>query len=67
MRPEDYNSILKSLDTHFQEYKRNCIGSEMFEEEDTKALETQYTGAQKHYDTLILQLPAYSKYISIHS
>ncbi|XP_062858020.1 desmoplakin-B isoform X2 [Trichomycterus rosablanca] len=60
MRPEDYSSTLKSLETHYQEYQRNCIGSEMFGDEDKKALETQYSGAQKHYDALIIQLPAYS-------
>lgn len=54
---------MKSLESHYQEYQRNCLGSEMFVEEDKRAIESQYTGAQKHYDQLIVQLPAYSEYI----
>ncbi|XP_053502041.1 desmoplakin-B isoform X2 [Ictalurus furcatus] len=60
MRPEEYRSIIKSLESHYQEYQRNCLGSEMFVEEDKRAIESQYTGAQKHYDQLIVQLPAYT-------
>ncbi|XP_017349765.1 desmoplakin-A isoform X2 [Ictalurus punctatus] len=60
MRPEEYRSIMKSLESHYQEYQRNCLGSEMFVEEDKRAIESQYTGAQKHYDQLIVQLPAYT-------
>ncbi|KAB5517197.1 hypothetical protein PHYPO_G00186920 [Pangasianodon hypophthalmus] len=59
MRPEEYRSIIKSLESHYQEYQRNCLGSEMFGDEDKRALESQYSGAQKHYDQLIIQLPAY--------
>ncbi|KAI5094436.1 desmoplakin isoform X1 [Silurus meridionalis] len=59
MRPEEYRSIINSLESHYQEYQRNCSGSEMFGEEDKRAIESQYTGAQKHYDQMITQLPAY--------
>ncbi|KAK1805478.1 hypothetical protein P4O66_019775, partial [Electrophorus voltai] len=62
MCPEEYRSIIKSLETHYQEFQRNCMGSEMFEEEDKQTIETQYTVAQQHYDQLIVQLPAYSEY-----
>ncbi|XP_053368515.1 desmoplakin-B isoform X1 [Clarias gariepinus] len=61
MRPEQYRSIMKSLEFHYQEYQRNCSGSEMFEEDDKKAIESQYNGAQQHYDNLVEQLPAYNK------
>ncbi|XP_072535471.1 desmoplakin-B isoform X2 [Salminus brasiliensis] len=60
MRPEEYRSIVKSLETHYQEFQRNCLGSEMFKEEDKRSIETQYTGAQQHYDQLVIQLPAFS-------
>ncbi|XP_026856363.2 desmoplakin isoform X2 [Electrophorus electricus] len=60
MCPEEYRSIIKSLETHYQEFQRNCMGSEMFEEEDKQTIETQYTVAQQHYDQLIVQLPAYT-------
>ncbi|XP_076844153.1 desmoplakin-B isoform X2 [Brachyhypopomus gauderio] len=60
MRPEEYRSIIKSLETHYQEFQRSSVGSEMFGEEDKRTMETQYSVAQQHYDQLIVQLPAYS-------
>ncbi|KAF7668464.1 hypothetical protein LDENG_00008080 [Lucifuga dentata] len=60
MRPEEYRSIIKRLETHYQEFLRNSQGSEMFGEEDKKNIQGQFAGAQSFYDTLIIQLPAYS-------
>ncbi|KAJ8276853.1 hypothetical protein GJAV_G00068640 [Gymnothorax javanicus] len=60
MRPEEYRNIIKSLETHYQEFLRHSKGSELFEEDDKKLIENQYTGAQTHYDDLVVQLPAYS-------
>ncbi|XP_036438172.1 desmoplakin isoform X2 [Colossoma macropomum] len=60
MRPEEYRNIIKSLETRYQEFQRNSMGSEIFGEEDRKTIETQYTGAQQHYDQLVVQLPAYT-------
>ncbi|KAG7331686.1 hypothetical protein KOW79_005655 [Hemibagrus wyckioides] len=60
MRPEEYRNIVKSLESHYQEYQRNCLGSEIFGDEDKRAIENQYTGAQKHYNQLIVQLPSYA-------
>ncbi|TSL47595.1 Desmoplakin [Bagarius yarrelli] len=57
MRPEEYRGIIKSLESHYQEYQRNCLGSEMFGDEDKRAIESQYSGAQKHYNQLVIQLP----------
>uniref|UniRef100_A0A673VQD6 Desmoplakin n=1 Tax=Salmo trutta TaxID=8032 RepID=A0A673VQD6_SALTR len=59
MRPEEYRSILKSLETHYSEFTHCCHGSEMFKDEDKRSIESQYTGAQAHYDHLLVQLPAY--------
>ncbi|XP_018616123.1 desmoplakin-B isoform X2 [Scleropages formosus] len=59
MRPEEYRNIIRSLETHYQEFQRNCLGSEMFGDEDKKNIETGYTSAQAHYDKLVIQLPAY--------
>uniref|UniRef100_A0A8C9WDF1 Desmoplakin n=1 Tax=Scleropages formosus TaxID=113540 RepID=A0A8C9WDF1_SCLFO len=64
MRPEEYRNIIRSLETHYQEFQRNCLGSEMFGDEDKKNIETGYTSAQAHYDKLVIQLPAYSEYLS---
>uniref|UniRef100_A0A673VRI2 Desmoplakin n=1 Tax=Salmo trutta TaxID=8032 RepID=A0A673VRI2_SALTR len=59
MRPEEYRSILKSLETHYSEFTHCCHGSEMFKDEDKRSIESQYTGAQAHYDHLLVQLPEY--------
>uniref|UniRef100_A0A673Y7U6 Desmoplakin n=1 Tax=Salmo trutta TaxID=8032 RepID=A0A673Y7U6_SALTR len=61
MRPEEYRSILKGLETHYSEFIHCCHGSEMFKDEDKRSIESQYTGAQAHYDQLVVQLPAYKE------
>ncbi|KAL4630997.1 desmoplakin isoform X1 [Arapaima gigas] len=63
MRPEEYRSIIKSLETHYQEFRRNCLGSEMFGEEDKRNIETQYNGAQTYYDSLVVLLPGYGEHL----
>ncbi|XP_067086395.1 desmoplakin-B-like isoform X2 [Osmerus mordax] len=62
MRPEEYRSIVKSLESHYDEFKVCCHGSQMFGDEDKRSIESQYTGAQAHYDQLVVQLPAYSEW-----
>uniref|UniRef100_A0A8C7SY97 Desmoplakin b n=1 Tax=Oncorhynchus mykiss TaxID=8022 RepID=A0A8C7SY97_ONCMY len=59
MRPEEYCSILKSLETHYSDFTHCCHGSEMFKDDDKRSIESQYTGAQAHYDQLVVQLPEY--------
>lgn len=59
MRPEEYRSIIKRLETHYQEFLRTSQGSEMFGEEDKKTIQGHFDNAQNHYDTLIIQLPTY--------
>ena len=59
MRPEEYRSIVKSLESHYDEFKTCSHGSQMFGDEDKRSIESQYTGAQAHYDQLVVQLPAY--------
>uniref|UniRef100_A0A8C7SL30 Desmoplakin a n=1 Tax=Oncorhynchus mykiss TaxID=8022 RepID=A0A8C7SL30_ONCMY len=61
MRPEEYRNIIKSLETHYQEFLRSSQGSEMFGEDEKKKMEGQYSGAQTHYDTLVIGLPTYSE------
>lgn len=62
MRPEEYRQIIKSLETHFEEFKVSCSGSQMFAEEDKRSMENQFNGAQNHYEQLVVQLPTYSEY-----
>ncbi|KAM9719967.1 desmoplakin-A isoform 1-T1 [Menidia menidia] len=60
MRPEEYRSIIKSLDTHYEEFMRTSRGSDMFGDEEKKTIQGHFDKAQQHYDTLIVQLPTYS-------
>ncbi|CAL9688640.1 unnamed protein product [Knipowitschia caucasica] len=60
MRPEEYRSIIKRLETHYQEFLRTSQGSELFGEEDKRHIQGHFDKAQNHYDTLIIQLPTYS-------
>uniref|UniRef100_A0A672FFT7 Desmoplakin a n=1 Tax=Salarias fasciatus TaxID=181472 RepID=A0A672FFT7_SALFA len=62
MRPEEYRSIMKRLETHYQEFLRTSQGSEMFGEDDRRTIQGHVDQAQNHYDTLIVQLPSYSEY-----
>ncbi|MED6245192.1 hypothetical protein ATANTOWER_032888, partial [Ataeniobius toweri] len=59
MRPEEYRTIIKRLETHYQEFLRTSHGSDMFGEEEKKTMQGQFEKAQQHYDTLIIQLPNY--------
>uniref|UniRef100_A0A665VRE1 Desmoplakin a n=1 Tax=Echeneis naucrates TaxID=173247 RepID=A0A665VRE1_ECHNA len=59
MRPEEYRNIIKRLETHYQEFMRTSQNSEMFGEEDKKTIQGHFDKAQTHYDTLIIQMPAY--------
>uniref|UniRef100_A0A7N8XD95 Desmoplakin a n=1 Tax=Mastacembelus armatus TaxID=205130 RepID=A0A7N8XD95_9TELE len=59
MRPEEYRRIIKSMETHYQEFVRSSQGSEMFGEDDKKTIQGHFDKAQSHYDTLIVQLPTY--------
>uniref|UniRef100_A0A671MY25 Desmoplakin-like n=1 Tax=Sinocyclocheilus anshuiensis TaxID=1608454 RepID=A0A671MY25_9TELE len=60
MAPEEYSSIVRSLEMHFQEFKKHSQGSELFVPEDHKQMESQYTGAQHHYSKLVVDLPVYA-------
>ncbi|XP_073709058.1 desmoplakin-B-like isoform X2 [Garra rufa] len=60
MNPEEYSSIVKSLEMHFQEFKKHSQGSELFGADDYKQIESQYTGAQQHYSKLVVDLPTYA-------
>ncbi|XP_026168618.1 desmoplakin-A isoform X3 [Mastacembelus armatus] len=60
MRPEEYRRIIKSMETHYQEFVRSSQGSEMFGEDDKKTIQGHFDKAQSHYDTLIVQLPTYT-------
>ncbi|XP_029970136.1 desmoplakin-A isoform X2 [Salarias fasciatus] len=60
MRPEEYRSIMKRLETHYQEFLRTSQGSEMFGEDDRRTIQGHVDQAQNHYDTLIVQLPSYT-------
>lgn len=62
MRPEEYRSLIKRLETHYQEFLQTSKGSEMFEEDEKKTIQGHFEKAQDHYETLVIQLPAYSEF-----
>uniref|UniRef100_A0A8D0GP55 Desmoplakin n=1 Tax=Sphenodon punctatus TaxID=8508 RepID=A0A8D0GP55_SPHPU len=57
MRREDYQRIVTDLEVHYQEFLRNSQGSEMFGDDDKRVIQTQFSDAQKYYQTLVIQLP----------
>ncbi|XP_060900761.1 desmoplakin-A isoform X2 [Labrus mixtus] len=59
MRPEEYRSIIKRLETHYQEFQHTSQGSDLFGQDDKMTIQGYFDKAQNHYDTLIIQLPAY--------
>ncbi|XP_027145829.1 desmoplakin-B [Larimichthys crocea] len=59
MRPEEYRQIIKSLETHFEEFKVSCHGSQMFGDEEKKSIENQISGSQAHYEQLVAKLHVY--------
>lgn len=61
MRPEEYRSIVKRLETHYEEFLRASQSSEMFGEEDKKTIQGHFDRTQNHYDTLIIQLPGHGE------
>ncbi|KAG7514579.1 desmoplakin-like isoform X1 [Solea senegalensis] len=59
MRPEEYHQIIKSLESHYEEFKRTSHGSQMFVDDDKRSIENQFSEAQTHYNQLVVQLPTY--------
>ncbi|XP_037625459.1 epiplakin-like isoform X5 [Sebastes umbrosus] len=59
MRPEEYRQLIKSLESRYEEFKMTSHGSQMFADEDKKMIENQVTGAQTHYDQIVVELPTY--------
>ncbi|XP_041660239.1 desmoplakin isoform X2 [Cheilinus undulatus] len=56
MPPEEYRRIIKSLETHYQEFLLTSQGSDLFEEKDKVTIKGYFDEALVHYDTLVLQL-----------
>ncbi|XP_075682779.1 desmoplakin isoform X3 [Rhinoderma darwinii] len=59
MRQEDYQKVVTDLEIHYQEFMRNSQGSNVFGDEDKVKMHSQFSDAQKHYQTLVVQLPSY--------
>lgn len=53
---------ISDLELHYQEFIRNSQGSEMFGDDDKRKMQSQFTDAQKHYQTLVIQLPGYPQH-----
>ncbi|TRY88990.1 hypothetical protein DNTS_032291 [Danionella cerebrum] len=59
MGAEESRSIIDSLQIHFKEFSKLSQGSELFGAEDQRSIETQISGAQQHFDKLVVDLPTY--------
>ncbi|KAF3858210.1 hypothetical protein F7725_011411 [Dissostichus mawsoni] len=53
MRPDEYRSIFKRLESHYQDFLRTSQGSEMFGEEEKKNIQDNFDLTQAHYDTMV--------------
>ncbi|XP_077581337.1 desmoplakin-A isoform X1 [Stigmatopora nigra] len=56
MRPEEYRSLIKKLEIHYQEFLHNSQSSDIFGEDDKLHIRNYFDKAQNHYDTLVIQL-----------
>ncbi|KAK1339689.1 hypothetical protein QTO34_018244 [Cnephaeus nilssonii] len=65
MRQEDYMKTISDLELHYQEFIRNSQGSEMFGDDDKRKMQSQFTDAQKHYQTLVIQLPGHPQHQTV--
>uniref|UniRef100_A0A3Q4IEP8 Desmoplakin b n=1 Tax=Neolamprologus brichardi TaxID=32507 RepID=A0A3Q4IEP8_NEOBR len=65
MRPEEYRKMIKSMETHYDEFVLNSVNSQMFADEDKRSIENQVNDAQTHYEQLVVQIPTYSKLIKV--
>ncbi|CAH2284269.1 desmoplakin isoform X2 [Pelobates cultripes] len=67
MRQEDYQRVVTDLELHYQEFLRNSQGSNMFGDEEKRKMQSQFTEAQKHYQTLVVQLPSVHTKVTEHT
>eukprot|EP00070_Physeter_catodon_P027794 XP_028334688.1 desmoplakin [Physeter catodon] len=65
MRLEDYTKTISDLELRYQDFIRDSQGSEMFGDDDKRKIQTQFTDAQKHYQTLVVQLPSYPQHQTV--
>ncbi|XP_053570695.1 desmoplakin isoform X4 [Bombina bombina] len=67
MRHEDYQKVVTDLEMHYQEFLRNSQGSDMFGDDDKRKMQSQFSEAQKHYQTLVVQLPSRQTTVKEHT
>lgn len=53
---------IEDLELHYQDFIKNSQGSEMFGDDDKRRMQSQFTDAQKHYQTLVIQLPGHPQH-----
>ncbi|KAK5919601.1 hypothetical protein CgunFtcFv8_023477 [Champsocephalus gunnari] len=53
--PDEYRSIFKRMESHYQEFLRASQGSEMFGEEEKKNIQDDFDKTQAHYDTIVTE------------
>ncbi|XP_053537725.1 desmoplakin-A isoform X2 [Ictalurus punctatus] len=61
MKPEEYRNIIKSLEHHYEEFRRLSHQSNLFEDADKRKIEADYSSAQTYYDQIITQSQSNTK------
>ncbi|KAK3546606.1 hypothetical protein QTP70_030638 [Hemibagrus guttatus] len=56
MKPDEYRSIIKNLESHYEEFRRLSQQSNLFEEADQRKMAADYSSAQTHYDAIITKI-----------
>lgn len=50
---EEYRLALRNLELHYQDFLRDSQDSQMFGAEDRMHVESNYNGANQHYNTMV--------------
>lgn len=53
LRVEEYRLALRNLEQHYQDFLRDSQDSQMFGAEDRMQVESNYNGANQHYNTMV--------------
>lgn len=53
LRVEEYRLALRNLEQHYQDFLRDSQDSQMFGAEDRMQVESNYNGANRHYNTMV--------------
>ncbi|CAL9705341.1 unnamed protein product [Knipowitschia caucasica] len=53
MKPEEYRLVMRNLELHYQDFKKDSQDSEMFKPNDRKQVDQDYNKATQHFENLL--------------